>query len=174
MDAENDGKVGDELALENMHLVAGDIFFRDAGDGGSGGDLADEDQRGEDHARLDSDGEVGEDSEEEGGEPDADLELGEAKDLGYLVPLAHVVADDHEDGGEDAERNEPGVRRGKEQHGEDGERMHHAGDGRLRTGANVGGGAGDGASGGKAAEERREDVGDALGDEFDAWVVAIA
>ena len=52
--------------------------------------------------------------------------------------------------------------------------MDHAGDRGARAGADVGRGAGDGAGGGNAAEERRGDVGDALGDEFDVGVVAVA
>jgi len=93
-------------------------------------------------------------------EPDSDLEFGEAEDLWNLVPLAHVVADDHEDGGEDGERNEAGQRGSEEQDCEDGKRMHHSRNGSLRAGANIGGGARDGAGGGKAAEERGDDVGE--------------
>ena len=54
------------------------------------------------------------------------------------------------------------------------ERVNHAGDWGARAGANVGGGAGDGAGGRNAAEERRDDVGDALRDQFDVGVVAVA
>ncbi len=64
VDAEDGDEVGDEFALEDVDLVAGDVFFRDAGDGGGGGDFADEDEGGEDHAGLDGDGEVGEDGEQ--------------------------------------------------------------------------------------------------------------
>ena len=52
--------------------------------------------------------------------------------------------------------------------------MDHAGDGRARAGADVGGGAGDGAGGGNAAEERRDNVGDALCDELHVGVVVVA
>jgi hypothetical protein len=57
---------------------------------------------------------------------------------------------------------------------EEGEGVDDAGDGGVRAGADVGGGAGDGAGGGHAAEEGRDDVGDALGDEFHVGVVAVA
>ena len=98
----------------------------------------------------------------------------EAEDAADLAPLAHVVGDDEEHGGEGGERDIAGERRGDKQDAEQREGVDHAGDRRARAGADVGGGAGDGAGGGDAAEERRDDVGDALGDEFDVGVVAVA
>ena len=93
---------------------------------------------------------------------------------GDLAPLAHVVGDDEEDGGEGGERDEAGQGRGDEKDGEQGEGVDHAGDGGVRAGADVGGGAGDGAGGGDASEERGGDVGDALRDELHVGVVVIA
>ena len=52
--------------------------------------------------------------------------------------------------------------------------MHDAREGAGRAVADVGGGACDGAGGGKAAEQRRDDVGRALADEFLVGVVARA
>ena len=52
--------------------------------------------------------------------------------------------------------------------------MDHSGDGGERAGADVGCGAGDGSGGGDASEERRGDIGYALGYEFHVGVVAIA
>ena len=98
----------------------------------------------------------------------------EAEDGADLVPLAHVVGDDKEHGGEGGEGDVAGQGRGDEQDAEQGEGVDDAGDGGARAGADVGGGAGDGAGGGDAAEERGDDVGDALGDEFDVGVVAVA
>ncbi len=96
------------------------------------------------------------------------------QDAADLAPLAHVVSHDEEYGGECGQRNIAGQRRGDEQDDEQRERMDHAGDRRARAGTDIGCGAGDGAGGGNAAEERRGDVGDSLGNEFDIGVVAIA
>jgi hypothetical protein len=91
----------------------------------------DEEQRGEDHADADGDGEVGEDGEGEGGEPDADVEWRAAEDQWDLVPFAHVVGDDQEDGAEAGERDEAGERRGEEQDERRVSGVDDAGDGRF-------------------------------------------
>ena len=91
-----------------------------------------------------------------------------------FVPLAHVVGNDKEHGGQRGERNVAGQRRGDQKNGEQRERVDDAGDRRARAGADVGGGAGDGAGGGNSAEERRGDVGDSLRDKFDVGIVAVA
>jgi hypothetical protein len=52
--------------------------------------------------------------------------------------------------------------------------VHNAGDGSKCSRADVGGGASDGAGGGNSTEERGEDVGDALGNEFDIGVMTVA
>ncbi len=91
-----------------------------------------------------------------------------------LAPFAHVVRHDEEHRGERGEGDEAGQRRGDEKNREQRERVDHAGDGGASAGADVGGGAGDGPGGGDASEKRRDDVGEALGDELDVGVVAIA
>ena len=52
--------------------------------------------------------------------------------------------------------------------------MHDARHGTGRAVANAGGGACDGAGGGEAAEQRRDDVGRALADEFLVGIVTRA
>ena len=60
------------------------------------------------------------------------------------------------------------------QDGQQRERVDDSGDGGERAGADVGSGAGDRAGGGDSTEERRGDVGDALRDQLDVGVVAVA
>ena len=160
VDAEQRDVGRNDAALEHVRQAVADVLFGDWGDGGGVCNAVDVEQRGEAEADGDGDGEVGEDGEREGDQPDGDGGEVEAEDGADFVPLAHVVGDDKEDGGERGERNVAGQRRGDEQDAEQREGVDDAGDGRARAGANVGGGAGDGAGGGNAAEERRDDVGE--------------
>ena len=75
--------------------------------------------------------------------------------------------------GQDRHRDVAGQRRGEQQHAQQSERVDHARDGSLRAGADVGRRAGDGAGGRQAAEHRRNDVGDALADQFDIGIVTV-
>ena len=52
--------------------------------------------------------------------------------------------------------------------------MDHSRDGGFGAGTDVGGGAGDGAGGGKSAEERGDNVGDALRNQFHVGIVSVA
>ena len=107
-------------------------------------------------------------------DPDGDVGPGQPQQLRDLVPLAHVPRHHQQDRGEHRHRDEPRQRRRGQQHDEQRDGVHHAGDRRARAGADVGRGARDGARGRQAAEQRRRDVGDALRDELDVRVVVIA
>src|SRR5271168_2156211 len=170
-----DGDVaGQDLVLKNVKLSLYDVLFGDARDGGGQGHFADVDQRGEDHSGFNGDGKICEDGKEQGYQPYSDLHLWKLENDRDLVPFAHVVADNHQDGGENRQRDESREGSCKEQHGEYGERMDHAGYGRLCAGPNVGCSSGDCASCGKAAEERRGDVGDSLCDQLHARIVLVS
>ena len=76
VNAEDGGVVGDVFVLQDVHAAVFDVLVGDFRDGGGGGDPADEQQRSQNHSRLDRYGEVGKDGEAEGHEPDADVGLG--------------------------------------------------------------------------------------------------
>ena len=174
VDAEERDVGRDDLALEVVGEAVADVGVVDGDDGGGFCHAADVKQGGEAKADGDSDGEVGKDGECEGDEPDGDGGGVEAEDAADFVPLAHVPGDDEEDGGESGEGDVAGQGRSDDEDGEEGDGVDHAGEGGACAGADVGGGAGDGSGGGDAAEEGRDDVGDALGNEFDVGVVAVA
>ena len=115
MDAEDGDVRGDFFVLKNMGLAVAKIFAGDWLDGGGGGYAVDVQQGGEGHADAYGYGEVGEDGEGEGGEPDGDIGFGEAEDGGDFAPFAHVVGDDEEDGREGGEGDVTGQRRCKQE-----------------------------------------------------------
>ena len=90
------------------------------------------------------------------------------------MPLTHVVGNDEQDRSQRGKGNEASQRRGEDEYREQGERVRHSGDRGECAGTNIGGGASDGARGRYSTEEGRCDIGDALGDELDVGVVAIA
>ena len=173
VDAEDRSIVGDILVLEYVHAAILDILVSDLRDGGGRGDTANEEQRGQNHSGFDGNGEVGEDGESEGDEPDADVGLRQFQQLRNLAPLSHVVGDDHQDSCERRHGYVAHEWRGEKKNAEQRERVDHAGDRRLRAGADAGGGASDGAGGGKSSEHGRHNISHALADEFDIGIVAV-
>ncbi len=171
VDAEDGDVVRDYLVLQDVGVAVLHVFVGDGGNGGGFGDFADENEGGEDHAGFDGDGEVGENGEGESDQPDADIERRELQQLRDFFPFAHVVRNHQQDGGEYGERDEPRERGGKENDCQQGESVNHSGYWGFRAGTNVGGGAGDGSGSGQAAEEGRDNIGDALGHEFDIGIV---
>ena len=115
----------------------------------------DEQQRREHHADLDRDGEIGEHRERERRSARRRCRSWSAQQLRNLAPLAHVVGDDKRIAGEHGHRNVPGERRGKEQDGQQRQRVNHARDRRARARADIGRRARDRARRRQAAEERR-------------------
>ena len=105
VDAEDRRVIRDVFVLQNVHAAVFNILVGHLGNRGGGGDAADEKQRGKDHAGFDGDGEVGEDSEREGHQPDADVGFRELEQLRNLAPLAHVVGDHHQNSGEHRQRH---------------------------------------------------------------------
>ena len=144
----------------SLHVVVGD-----GGHGRGVRDALDEQQGGAHHADADRLRQVGEHRERERDDPDRDVGLRQPQQLRNLRPVAHVVGDDHQDGGQHRQRHVARERRRQRAESSASvERMHDAGDRRLRARSDVGRGPGDGAGRGQPAKERRRDVGDALRD----------
>src|SRR6267154_996701 len=173
VDAEDRSIVGDVFVLEYVHAAILNILVGDLRDGGGRGDTADEEQRGQNHSGFDGNGEVGEDGQGKGDQPDADVGFRELQQLRNLAPLAHVVGHDHQNPRERGHGYVAHERRGEKKNAEQREREDHAGDRRLRAGTDVSGGAGDGAGGGKSSEQGRDNVGYALADELDVGIVVV-
>ena len=137
------------------------------------GHAVDEEQAGQDHSKLDCDGQVEQHRDEEGGEQDDAVVVRVATQLGELVPFPHVDRDNHDDGRQGRERHIGGERRGDEHDGEQYQCVEDAGDWRSTAGFYIGGRAGDGAGRRKSAEEGRREVGHALRDQLLVRVMAV-
>src|SRR5258706_13217931 len=159
VNAEDGGVVRNVFILENVHAAVFHILVGDLGNRGGGGNAADEKQSGEDHTGFNGDGEVGEDGESEGHEPDADVGFGELEQLRNFAPLAHIVGDDHKNSSEHGQRHVANQRRCEEQDAQQSEGVNHARDRRLSARADVGGGAGGGAGGGGSPKHGRNGIG---------------
>ena len=116
VNAEDGRVVRDVLVLKNVQAPVFDIVVGHLRNRRGLGHAADEEQRRQDHAGLDGDGQVGENGQREGDQPDADIGFGQAQQLRNLAPLAHVVGDDHQDSRQRRHRDVTGQRRGKQQH----------------------------------------------------------
>ena len=174
VDAKNRHVVGNVLVLEDVHAAFFQVFGRHLIDGRRARHAPDVEQRGENHPDFDGDREVGEDGQRKRRHPDGDVGLGLTQQHRNLVPLTHVRRDDEQDGGQYGHRHVPGQARAEEQQAEQRQRVDHPGHGCAGARSNVGRRAGDGARRRQAAEHRRDDVGDALGDELDVRIVPIA
>ncbi len=173
VNAEDRGVLGNVLALQDVDAAVFDVIAGNARDGGGARNFANEHERGEDHADFDGKGEVSDDGEGHGQEPDGDVGGAELENFRDLLPFAHVVSDDHKDGGECGEGNVFHQRRGEQDYGEQRQRVDHSSDRCFRSSADVRRGARDGAGCGESAEERRDDVGDALGHELNVGIVFV-
>ena len=83
-----------------------------------------------------------------------------------VAPAAHVVGHLQQDGRDGGHRDQCGVGHEEDEHKQQHEGVHHAGDGRAAATLDVGGGAGDGARSRNAAEQDRTDVAHALRNEL--------
>ena len=99
----------------DVRQAVANVVVGDRSDGGGFGDAIDVEQRGQRHADADGDGEIGEDREREGDQPDRDGGEAELEDAADLAPLAHVVGHDKQHGGQRGQRNVAGQRRGHQQ-----------------------------------------------------------
>ena len=122
MNAEQRDVGRDDSALEGMGQSVADVIVIHGAHGCGVGNAVDVEQSGERHANRYGDGEVGEDGEGEGDEPDRDGGEVQFKDAADFLPLAHVVSHDKQDGGQGGERNIGGQGRGYEQNSEESER----------------------------------------------------
>ena len=91
-----------------------------------------------------------------------------------VAPAGHVVGDVQQNSGDGRHGNERRIGHEESEHGDEHQRVHHAGNGRAAAGLHVGGGTRDGAGGGDAAEEHRGDVADALGHQLHVGAVMAA
>ena len=131
-----------------------------------------EQQGGQQHAHLDGHHQIEDHRQQEGQHQHQQVAAGRAPaepDEG--APLAHVVGDAEQDGGNAGHGNQRGVGHQHHQHQHKHQRVYHAGHRRAAAGLDVGGGAGDGAGGGDAAEQGGADVADALCDQLRVGVV---
>ncbi len=162
------------LVLQNVGVAFADVFVGDLAYGGGGRDFADEKQRGENHSHFDGNREIGENGEQEGGQPDSNIETRELQEFGNFAPLAHVVGNDQEYSRQDRKRNKFCERRGEDNNRKEREGVNHARDRRFGSGADVRCGASDCSGGRQSAEKWREDVRYPLRDEFDIGVVLVS
>ena len=156
------------LVLQDVHAPVFDVVVGDGRDGRGIGDAADEQQRRQDHADFDRHRQIGEHGEREGDQPDArcrSWSAGAAPGSRATRPCCRRPPS----GSRPAPPAECNCASGaaNEQDHQQRERVDHARDRRLRAGADVGRGAGDRAGRRQSAEHRRDDVGDALRDQFD-------
>ena len=100
VNAKNRRVIGDVFILQDVHAAVFDVVVSDLRNRRSCGDTADEQQRGQNHSRLDCNGKVGEYGERERHQPHADVSPGELEQLRNLAPLAHVVGHNHQDSGQ--------------------------------------------------------------------------
>lgn len=90
------------------------------------------------------------------------------------MPFAHAESDDEEDSRHRCHGDEGCPFGGEEDDGEEGEGVDDAGERSFAAVIDIGRSAGDGTGGGKTAEERADDIGDTLGDEFRIAIVSVA
>ncbi|CPQ89308.1 Uncharacterised protein [Bordetella pertussis] len=130
-------------------------------------------QDGDHHADVDRHHQVGEHGQHEGDQQDGDVGARRALDHPDEVRrVAHVPGHHEQDGGQRGQRHVFGQRRQQQHHQQQGDAMHDPGQRAGAAVADVGGRARDGAGGGKAAEQRRDDIGQALADQFLVGIVA--
>ena len=134
-----------------------------------------EEQTGTDEAKLDGDGEVEDDGEEEGEQQHGDIALGIATCHGQeRAPSAHAIADHHQD---TCQAGHGDILRQGHKEQED-EQQHQGMDDACHRSAtaivDVGHGAGNGSRGGNTAKQGRCDVGKTLSDELGVRVVMVA
>ncbi len=91
-----------------------------------------------------------------------------------VVELAQLAGDHDQDRGQHRHRHLAGQRRGQQDDQQHEHRVRETGHAGFCAGQHVGAGAGDDAGGRHAAEQRRQDVGRALRQQFAVGLVAVA
>src|SRR6185437_1462236 len=171
VDAENGDVRRNFLVLQDVNASLFHICVGNLGDGCGVGDFSDEDQSSHDHAGLNRYGEIGENSKEERCRPCAGFKARELQQFRDFRPLAHVVRNHQQDCRQHGKWNVTGQRRGENDNRQKSERMNHACYGGFGAGSNVGGRARDCAGGGQSTNKRREEVCEALSNQFDIGIV---
>ena len=171
MDAEDRRVIRNVFVLQDVDPAIFNVIVGDLRNRGGGGHTADEQQRGQDHARLHGHSKIRKDGQRERDQPHADVGLRELEQRRNLHPLAHVVAHDHQDSRQHRHGHETHQLRGKEQNAEQGQGVNHARHRSLCSGTNVGCRARDGSRSRQSAKHRRHNVGDALRYKFHIRIV---
>jgi hypothetical protein len=134
-----------------------------------------EQQHRKNDADVHRDDEVREHGEQEGDQQDGDVRTrSPTHHADEVTGFAHVPCDEEQDRRKRRERHPSREGREQQQDQHQGDRVDDAGQRAGRTVAIVGGGARNGAGGGEAAEERRQDIRDALADQFLVGIVGSA
>ena len=97
--------VGNVVQLKAVGSPVGDVLRRHQRHGGGRRHTADIEKRGQDHARLDRDGEVGQHGEGERNQPYGRFGRTQLQHFRNLAPFAHVVGHDHQDAGKNRQRD---------------------------------------------------------------------
>ena len=116
VDAKNSRVVGNVFILQNVNTPVFDVVVGYLRHRCGCGNTADEQQCGQNHSRFNGDCKISKYSERKGNQPNADVSLGEPKQLWNLAPLAHVVSDNHQDARQCGHWDVAGQRRSKQQH----------------------------------------------------------
>ena len=135
---------------------------------------AHEEQTGTDEAKLDGDGEVEDDGEEERQEQHGDVALGIACHCQERTPATHAIGNDDEYASQTGHRDVLCQRHEEQEDEREHDGMNDASHWSASAIVDVGHGAGDGSCSGNAAKDGRGDVGDALSDELRVGIVVVA
>src|SRR6266567_4664328 len=99
MNPVNNRVVRNILSLQDVHAAVFDVIFRHWTYRGGSRYLANESQRRQHHAYFHGEGQIGHDGQGESQQPDGNVRATELQDLRNLLPIAHVVRHDHQNGG---------------------------------------------------------------------------
>ena len=153
--------------VAGVYLVPDDRYFRRFHH------TFDEECAGDDEPHFDGDGQVEDDSKEEGDEQDGDVALRVLEEALDGSPSAHVVADDDQHGCQRGHRDILGVGHQEQEDEKQHDGMDEPSYGSAPTIVDVRHGACDGSRGGYAAKDRGCEIGHALRNEFHVGVVAV-
>lgn len=148
-----------------LRAVSGEISC-DFTDFAELGHAANEEERCQNNTDFNGDGQIHQNSENEGDKEDDDISARPPHDAEKGGNLTHIIADNEQNTAQRREGNHLDIGAEKEQNAEDGNGMNDTGDGGFAPCLDVGGGTGDRSGGGKSAKERGTDVADALGNQL--------
>ena len=135
---------------------------------------AHKEQTSQHQTEFDGDGEIEYHSENEGDEEYHNITLRTVGELRKGAPLAHIITHHHQHTGKCGHRNVGCQRHSHNEDDEQDQCVHYPSDASARTVVDVGHCTGYRSRGWNSAKERRNDVGNALSNEFLVGIVVIA